>query len=133
MVSPTARPAARDDASSTSGRSMLDEAPPVPPTRRVSPVARALRPLQPKVGALQAQIAFLIACNLHSMRQPSDGVGESDVVAKRRALADALVELEAIVASLPSRLRADGRVADMRAAIARLDQALDILDEQASP
>jgi hypothetical protein len=67
------------------------------------------------------------------MRQPGDGVGESDVVSKRRALADALVELEAIVASLPSRLRADGRVADMRAAIARLDQALDILDEQASP
>jgi hypothetical protein len=94
---------------------------------------RALRPLQAKVGALQAQIAFLIARNLHTMRQPSDGVGESDVVAKRRALADALVELEAIVASLPSRLRADGRVADMRAAIARLDQALDILDEQASP
>lgn len=110
---------------------MLDEAPPVPPTRRVSPVARALRPLQNKVGELQAQIAFLIARNLHSMRQPGDRVGEADVIVKRRALADALIELDAVSASLPSRLRSDGRLADMRAAIARLDEALDILDEEA--
>lgn len=108
---------------------MLDEAPAVPPTRRVSPVARALRPLQRTVGELQSEIAFLVARNLYAMRQPGDRVGESEVIEKRRALADALVELEAVVARLPARLRTDSRVGDTRAAIARLDQALDILSE----
>lgn len=101
-----------------------------PPVRRVSPVARALRPVQLRIGLLQEQIAFLIARNLYDMRQPGDRADEPDVAEKRRELAAALAELEAVVAGLPEKLRSDGRLDDTRAAISRLDQALDILSPE---
>jgi hypothetical protein len=107
-----------------------DSAAPPPPVRRVSPVARALRPVQLRIGLLQEQIAFLIARNLYDMRQPGDHANEPDVTEKRRELAAALEELEAIFEGLPEKLRSDGRINDTRAAIARLDQALDILSPE---
>jgi len=109
---------------------MLDDIPALPPARRISPVARALRPVQQQIGALQQEIAFLIARNLYAMRQPSDRVGEAEVAEKRQALAEVVVELEATVATLPEELRHDTRLRDTRAAITRLDQALDILGEE---
>jgi hypothetical protein len=109
---------------------MLDEIPALPPTRRINPVARALRPVQHRIGALQGEIAFLIARNLYAMRQPSDRVGEAEVAEKRQALAEVIVELEATIATLPEGLKRDTRLRDTRAAIERLDQALDILGDE---
>lgn len=110
---------------------MIDEAPVSPrPARRVSPVARALRPVQLRIGALQEQIAFLVARNLHALRRPGDRVGAEDIDARRQELAAAIAELDATVADLPEKLRSDGRIGDTRAAIARLDRALDGLEEQ---
>jgi len=107
---------------------MLDDTPTTSrPVRRVSPIARALRPVQLRIGLLQEQVAFLVARNLYAMRQPGDGVSSLDVADKRRELAETVVELETTIAGLPQKLRADGRVGDTRAAIARLDRALDIL------
>jgi hypothetical protein len=108
---------------------MLDETP-ARPARRISPVARALRPLQLRIGVLQEQTAFLVARNLYAMRQPGDRVGEPEVAEKRRQLAEVLVELETIIGALPQHLRHDGRLGDTRAAITRLDQALDILGDE---
>lgn len=108
---------------------MLDDDTEIPrPARRISPVARALRPVQLRIGKLQEQIAFLVARNLHAMRRPDDRVGAADVVGRRAELAEALADLELTVAELPEALRLDGRISDTRAAITRLDQALDILD-----
>ncbi len=107
---------------------MLDDDSAAPrPQRRVSPVARALRPVQLRIGILQEQIAFLIARNLYVMRRPGDHGSEPDIAGKRAELAEALAELEAVIETLPERLRTDGRLADTRAAITRLDRALDIL------
>jgi hypothetical protein len=64
------------------------------------------------------------------MRQPGDNVGEADVAGKRAELLEALAELEATIAALPEKLRSDGRLKDTRAAIARLDNALDILSAE---
>jgi hypothetical protein len=97
------------------------------PVRRISPVTRALRPVQLRIGLLQEQIAFLIARNLYDMRQPGDHADGPDVTSKRTELAAILAELTVIVATLPEKLRADGRINDTRAAIARLTEALDIL------
>ncbi len=102
------------------------------PTRRVSPVARALRPVQLRIGALQEQIAFLVARNLHAVRRPGDRVAEDDIVAKRQELAMAIAELDATVADLPEKLRGDGRIGDTRAAIARIERALDQLSDEPS-
>lgn len=110
---------------------MLDDDPAAPrPVRRVSPVARALRPVQLRIGIPQEQIAFLVARNLYVMRQPGEGESRPDVEGKRAELAVALAELDAVVEGLPEKLRSDGRLNDTRAAIARLDRALDILDDQ---
>lgn len=112
---------------------MLDDQTAAPrPVRRVSPVARALRPVQLRIGLLQEQIAFLIARNLYDMRQPGDRADAPDVTAKRRELAATIEELETIIAGLPEKLRTDGRISDTRAAIARLDEALDILSFEPS-
>jgi len=110
---------------------MLEE-PPARPARRISPVARALRPVQLRIGLLQEQIAFLVARNLYAMRQPGDPVAAAEVSDKRRLLAEVLEELDAIIAALPEQLRADGRLNDIRSAITRLDQALDILGDEPS-
>ena len=107
---------------------MLDDDTAAPRSiRRVSPVARALRPVQLRIGILQEQVAFLIARNLYVMRQPGNPVGVLDVSEKRQELASTLAELESTIAALPEKLRTDGRLADTRAAITRLDKALDIL------
>ena len=117
--------------SKNTGRPMLDDDSAAPrPVRRVSPVARALRPVQLRIGILQEQIAFLIARNLYVMRKPGDHAEEPNITGKRAELAEALAELDEVVASLPEKLRADGRVSDTRAAIARLDKALDILSPE---
>ncbi|MGN6490101.1 MAG: hypothetical protein ACTHLT_20065 [Devosia sp.] len=97
------------------------------PSRRISPAARALRPVQHRIGELQQEIAFLIARNLYAMRQPADRVGEAEVAEKRQALAEVTVELEATITQLPEELRTDHRLRDTRAALERLDHALDIL------
>lgn len=107
---------------------MLDEVPAPSPARRISPVARALRPVQRRIGELQGEIAFLIARNLYAMRQPSDRVGEAEVAQKRVALAEVVAELDTTIERLPDHLRADTRLRDTRAALERLDQALDILN-----
>lgn len=109
---------------------MLDDDTAAPrPARRISPVARALRPVQLRIGILQEQIAFLIARNLYVMRKPGDAVSAREVSEKKVALAEALSELEAVIGALPDKLRSDGRLADTRAAITRLDRALDVLGE----
>lgn len=99
------------------------------PVRRVSPVARALRPVQLRIGLLQEQIAFLIARNLYVLRQPGEEEARPDIAEKRADLATALAELDAAVETLPENLRGDGRLADTRAAIARLHKALDVLEQ----
>lgn len=110
---------------------MLDDDTAAPRSvRRVSPVARALRPVQLRIGILQEQVAFLIARNLYVMRQPGDRIDGTDVTGKRAELVEALAELEATIAALPEKLRSDGRLSDTRAAIARLDKALDILSAE---
>lgn len=106
---------------------MLDEMPIVPAPRRVSPVTRALRPLHRKIGVLQGEIAFLIARNLHAMRQPGDRVALAEVATRRLMLAEARTELGQIGSELPERLQSDTRLRDTLAAIERLDSALDIL------
>ena len=108
----------------------LIEEPPARPARRISPVARALRPVQMRIGQLQEQIAFLVARNLHAMRQPGETIAMADVAEKRRLLSEVREELETTVETLPLHLRSDGRLGDTRAAIARLDQALDILGDE---
>lgn len=109
---------------------MLDDDSAAPrPARRISPVARALRPVQLRIGILQEQIAFLIARNLYVMRKPGDAVSSREVSEKRAALAEALDELEAVIGTLPEKLRSDGRLGDTRASITRLDRALDVLSE----
>jgi hypothetical protein len=110
---------------------MLDETASIAPrpTRRISPVARALRPVQLRIGVLQERVAFLVARNLRALRQPGDRVDQAEVALKRHELAEARAELDATVADMPEKLRADGRIGDTRAALARLEHALDMLGE----
>lgn len=103
---------------------MIDETP-IRPARRVSVVARALKPLQQQIGSLQEEVAFLVARDRYAFRRPGDELNLDEIEAKRRGLVDVSAQLAATVDGLPDKHRADTRLRDVRASIERLHGALD--------
>lgn len=108
---------------------MIDEAPIARPPRRISPVVRALRPVQQQIGQLQEATAFLVARKLYALRQPGDRVTPDQVSEQRRGLAEILQLFDTTIAELPEKHRTDSRLSDTRAAIDRLSRAIDGLAE----
>jgi hypothetical protein len=97
------------------------------PARRISLVARALRPVQREIGELQEATAFLVARKLYALRQPTEQVSPDDIAAKRESLARILELFDATVQELPEKHRSDTRLDDTRAAIDRLSRVIDDL------
>lgn len=105
---------------------MIDETP-VRPARRISVVARALKPLQRQIGELQDQVAFLVARDRYALRRPGDELTVGEIDEKRKGLAEVAAELDATVNRLPDKHRSDTRLRDVRASLDRLGNALDEL------
>ncbi|RYE50719.1 MAG: hypothetical protein EOP21_03215 [Hyphomicrobiales bacterium] len=101
------------------------------PVRRVHPVAKALHPVRRDIGALQEATVFLLARSDYTLRRSGDPVTVDEVEEKRKALLLTQALLDATVDKLPESLRADTRLHDTRAALARLEASLANLASKA--
>lgn len=95
-----------------------------PEPRRDSPVVRALRPVQTRIGQIQEQAAFLAARQGSASRLPENRITPAEVADKRRSLEDAAKLFDASLTNLAAKHRGDSRIDSTRMAIKRLEDTL---------
>jgi hypothetical protein len=103
-----------------------------PPIRRVSVVARTLRPLQREIGLLQDRLAFLTAKKMFALRQNDCPEIDADLGECSSLIMRLRDEFSVAVKTLPAKALADTRLADTRLALDRAERAILSLAGQIS-